>query len=54
MMTDESKNLQHDGQNELPEDSVTWGPILFYGVFVAALVFFWWLAIYSHGVTPAH
>lgn len=32
----------------------TWGPKLFAGALVAALVFFWWLVIYSHGVTPHH
>ena len=54
MMTGEANNLQHSEQNESPEKLTTWGPILFYGVFVAVLVFFWWLVIYSHGVTPTH
>ena len=30
--------------------AVTWGPVLFYGVMVAVLVFFWWMVIYPHGV----
>ncbi len=30
---------------------VTWGPKLFATVMVLALVFFWWLLLYSHGVT---
>jgi len=29
----------------------TWGPKLFMAVFVLGLVFFWWLLLYSHGVT---
>jgi len=29
-----------------------WGPRLFVSVLVISLVFFWWLLIYSHGVTP--
>lgn len=29
-----------------------WGPKLFLTVLVISLVFFWWLLIYSHGVTP--
>lgn len=29
-----------------------WGPKLFLTVAVVSLVFFWWLLIYSHGVTP--
>ena len=30
---------------------VTWGPKLFYGTLVAVLGFFYWLLIYSGGVT---
>ena len=33
---------------------VRWGPKLFLLVLVISLVFFWWLLIYSHGVTPHH
>jgi len=29
-----------------------WGPKLFGATFVAILIFFWWLILYSHGVTP--
>ena len=32
--------------------NTTWGPKLFFGTFLAVLVFFWWLLIYSHGVAP--
>ncbi len=32
----------------------TWGPWLLRGVFVATLVFTWWLVIYDHGVAPQH
>ena len=32
----------------------TWGPWLFRGVALGALVFMWWLVIYSHGVAPHH
>lgn len=31
-----------------------WGAKLFYSALIAALVFFWWLLIYSHGVIPPH
>jgi hypothetical protein len=31
-----------------------WGPWLFRLVLLATLVFFWWLVIYDHGVTPTH
>jgi hypothetical protein len=31
-----------------------WGPKLFVGVLVAILVFFYWLLIYSGGVTVHH
>lgn len=30
------------------------GPMLFWGVTAAVLIFFWWLLIYSHGVAPHH
>ncbi len=43
---------QDSGQARNDSDRTTWGPRLFYGTLVAVLVFFWWLAIYSHGVTP--
>jgi len=29
-----------------------WGPKLFLISLAASLLFFWWLVIYSHGVTP--
>jgi len=35
-------------------DGVTWGPKLFWIVLVLILVFFWWVLIYSGGVTPHH
>ncbi len=34
--------------------STTWGPKLFVAVLLGALVFFWWLLIYSGGVTIQH
>ncbi|MCH7879976.1 MAG: hypothetical protein IIB69_00105 [Proteobacteria bacterium] len=46
---------QNDELDNGPDDdSVTWGPILFYGTLIAGLVFFWWMVIYSHGVSPTH
>jgi hypothetical protein len=35
-------------------EGVSWGPKLFFGVMVAILVFFYWLLIYSGGVTVHH
>lgn len=32
------------------DNRATWGPVLFYCVLVAVLVFFWWMVIYPHGV----
>ena len=32
--------------------SETWGKLLFAVTLAAVLIFFWWLLIYSHGVTP--
>ena len=46
---------QTDDVPEGRENSkTTWGPRLFLAVLVGGLVFFWWLAIYSHGVVPHH
>ncbi|WP_456412594.1 hypothetical protein [Thiolapillus sp.] len=49
---------------ELPEEAKSsppasgeqgnWGKKLFYGTLVALLVFFYWLLIYSGGVTVDH
>ncbi len=30
------------------------GPVVFVASFAAALAFFWWLLIYSHGVQSLH
>ena len=38
--------------DERDDGNTTWGPKLFYGALAGSLVFFWWLLIYSHGVTP--
>ena len=40
------------GQN--PADVPNWGPRLFLGALVAVLAFFYWLLIYSGGVTVHH
>jgi hypothetical protein len=37
-------------RNSPGSEKVTWGPVLFYGVLIAVLVFFWWMVIYPHGV----
>ena len=33
---------------------LNWGPKLFFAVLLAILAFFYWLLIYSGGVTPHH
>ena len=43
----------NDGSKQ-ESGEVTWGPKLFAGVLVAILVFFYWLLIYSGGVTVHH
>jgi hypothetical protein len=35
-------------------ENVTWGPKLFYSSLFLSLVYFWWLAIYPHGVVSTH
>jgi len=41
-------NRQDKGDSN--DGDTSWGPFLFYGVFLAVLVFFWWMVIYPHGV----
>jgi len=36
------------------DGSSSWGPKLFVAVLLGALAFFWWLLIYSGGVTLQH
>lgn len=54
-MPEENTQPDPDLQTEAePSASTTWGPKLFYGAAIAALVFFWWMVIYPHGVAPHH
>jgi hypothetical protein len=51
----QASDKQPDKKNRLQNmQQDSWGPKLFIGVFVVMLVFFWWLLLYSHGVTPHH
>ncbi|MDX8412243.1 MAG: hypothetical protein R8K46_10315 [Mariprofundaceae bacterium] len=43
----------HMGQENGRKGS-NWGPKLFLATLVAALIFFWWLLLYSHGVVSHH
>ncbi len=36
-------------QRPSSDESLSWGPALFYATLGAALVFFWWVLIYGHG-----
>ncbi|MEN8180291.1 MAG: hypothetical protein ABFS39_16950 [Pseudomonadota bacterium] len=45
----------NDNSPEQPKsESTTWGPKLFIAALVAILAFFYWLLIYSGGVTVNH
>ncbi|MBC8211403.1 MAG: hypothetical protein H8E21_10065 [Gammaproteobacteria bacterium] len=44
----------HDPSADHSDETVSWGPKLFYGVLIAVLIFFWWFVIYSHGVVATH
>ncbi|MEW8305610.1 MAG: hypothetical protein G8D66_08365 [gamma proteobacterium symbiont of Ctena orbiculata] len=48
------KNFTHSGSKSSDPDSATWGPKLFIAVLIALLAFFYWLLIYSGGVTIDH
>ena len=44
-----------DKNSDRPDSGrVTWGPKLFLGAVAAVLAFFYWLLIYSGGVTVYH
>ena len=45
---------EKESRQPAPEKENNWGPKLFIGVLVAILVFFYWLLIYSGGVTVHH
>ena len=43
------------GERERPEGKrIGWGPKLFFSTLLALLVFFYWLLIYSGGVSVHH
>lgn len=45
---------EKESRQSTSEKENNWGPKLFIGVLVAILVFFYWLLIYSGGVTVHH
>ncbi len=45
--------MKNDNDNQIT-NKPSWGAKLFYITLVASLVFFWWLLIYSHGISPVH
>jgi hypothetical protein len=45
---------EKESRQPTPAKENNWGPKLFIGVLVAILVFFYWLLIYSGGVTVHH
>ncbi|MCU7815027.1 MAG: hypothetical protein KZQ89_03360 [Candidatus Thiodiazotropha sp. (ex Lucinoma kastoroae)] len=48
-------NAPDDDQIKSPEsESRSWGSKLFFAVLIAILAFFYWLLIYSGGVTVHH
>lgn len=49
-----NKTPQIDKKPDLKEQTLTWGPKLFIVTLLVILTFFYWLLIYSGGVTPHH
>jgi hypothetical protein len=43
-----------DNKQVSQKNESSWGAKLFYITLMASLAFFWWLLIYSHGVSPIH
>ncbi len=52
--TPEDKKARQSASDTDQSEKHNWGPKLFIGVLVAILVFFYWLLIYSGGVTVHH
>lgn len=52
--TPEEKQPRQPASDNDQNEEHNWGPKLFIGVLVAILVFFYWLLIYSGGVTVHH
>ena len=46
--------MHEDDEFASDASASTWGPALFYVTLAAALVFFWWLVIYDHGIASTH
>lgn len=52
--TPEEKEVRQPAPQQENNEKHNWGPKLFISVLVAILVFFYWLLIYSGGVTVHH
>jgi hypothetical protein len=50
-MTNKQSVTEPDSVNT---EKKSWGSILFFATLIAVLVFFWWLLIYSGGVSVHH
>ena len=46
--------MTDNDQKPSSDVSSSWGRTLFFVTLAASAVFFWWLLIYSHGVTVHH
>lgn len=49
--TPDTRRTDTDSRSVDQDKPATWGPWLFGTTLVVVMVFFWWLVIYSHGVT---
>ncbi len=49
--TSDPRNTDSETHSVDRNKPATWGPWLFGVTLAATVVFFWWLVIYSHGVT---
>jgi len=53
-MSDHYESKLADAESSLNNEQSKWGVRLFVGTLFAILVFFWWLLIYSGGVSGHH
>ena len=46
--------MSDEKDNSYKHSGTTWGPKLFILTFIAVLIFFYWLLIYSGGINVSH
>ncbi len=55
-LPESATQISEQGETEAVDSygKATWGPWLLRGVFLASMIYAWWLVIYDHGVVSHH